>query len=346
MNLLRVGLVAHDIAPCQAFGLLEAGLKVRGIQTRSVLLEAGRKTPPNDWSEFFGDCGIIIIGMSSGSEWAKAEISVAKWAVQQKKPFGFYADSFGVAKRGWFSSFHDQANFVFVLNQSDADEVSTIFPKATIVPIGNPTHEGYFDWRLSREESRGKIGCKENDFVILVPGVKFLSLNCELLGAIYAGIHTTNPRKTKVLFSLHPGDRNSREEYDWMVALFSTELVPFSVWIREQVPSAELLCGADLVIESTSSIGIEAACKRIPVISFLSSETLDLLEKESGRRVWMPCELGTSLLARSWLDISRYLREKPFDQLRARQAELYLRPQVKSQSVGMMIDTLIKLTSK
>jgi len=204
-----IGLVAHDMAPCLAFGLLAVALVKKGFGVIPVLLKAGQKSAPDNWDELLA-CDSVVIGMSSSPELAQAETSVANWAKEKKVPFFFYADTFGVYGREWFAPFRGLASGIFVLDYPEEIQAAReLFPNALIIPAGNPTHLAYFSHPITRKEIRRRIGFGTDDFVILVSLCKSQALNFELLKAVRLGVcMTRNRRRTKVVFSLHPGDKN------------------------------------------------------------------------------------------------------------------------------------------
>jgi hypothetical protein len=57
----------------------------------------------------------------------------------------------------------------------------------------------------------------------------------------------------------------------------------------------EILVGADLVVNSFSTISILAAHLRIPTVDCLGKVALDQLHAQTGSREWYPVRVGTSL---------------------------------------------------
>lgn len=302
----------------------------------------GKEVPVFD-SAIIQGMDAVVLGMSSSPKWAEVEIAVAKTAQDAGKPYGFYSDIFKCHRRGWFSPFRESASFVFAFNPADVEDAQQCFPNAKVVATGNPTHASYFDFQVSPTAVEEALGLQKTSQVILVCGVKSFPMNVELILAIINACRKMSV-KPEVVFGLHPGDPNDRAGYEAVVR--SIGELPIRFVTKAEMPSSHILCRADMLIESTGSLGIEAACKRKPVVSFLTPRAYDLLYVESGEKIWTPAVQGTSTLVENELELACAIQDGAIHhQIVCRQKGVYPKSDVKGQALIMMADVLDTLVS-
>jgi hypothetical protein len=60
---------------------------------------------------------------------------------------------------------------------------------------------------------------------------------------------------------------------------------------KEFLSASEMVSGADVVVESASTIGVEAACQRIPVVEYFTYAGLGNWKRQTGSVDYEPCRL-------------------------------------------------------
>ena len=61
---------------------------------------------------------------------------------------------------------------------------------------------------------------------------------------------------------------------------------------KEFLSASDMVSGADVVVESASTIGIEAACQRVPVVEYFTYAGLGNLKRQTGSVDYEPCQLN------------------------------------------------------
>lgn len=346
-------LVARDIAPSSAFERLGKELIKNGSEVTAFL---GKGKPLNitqmELIKVVANTDIALIGMSSSKELSFEEVLAATTAAASKRPYGFYADTYGCYHREWFSKVRDEASFLFVINSGEAQKAREIFPHAEVVVSGNSVWEDFCFPKFTREEVRNKLGVVDDEFMVLSPGSKSPVINCILWGAVVEAVHLglLNSKKWKIFFSTHPGDQTDSVVYNDLMKFsrMSVRLVP-----KEEMSVSDMISGCDIFIESVSTTGIEVAHQHKPVIDFFSEIALARNESIFGTREWEPCLLGVArdiynnplLLSR---EIHRLLLSNHEDdfayryKMRVNQEREYPQPPEKGTAVKIMADTLKK----
>lgn len=328
---IDVCLIGHDIQPSMAFTALVPELASRGKRVLLAVMNgkeyAGLEPSVIRASDY------VLIGMSSSEAWSKVEIEAAKFAMDNEIQYGFYSDIFYGYRRKWFTPFRSKASHVFVLNQTEVNNAKNLFPNALVIPSGNPTHAGYFTFQVSRSEVEEKLNIGPQDYVVLVSGTKFLDITTAMIQAV---VHSCrNIPNTRIILGLHPSDSSSVDVYNDLG-------LPIAVVTKKVMSGSHILCRADLFVESSGSLGIEAACKRVPVVNFITPRAYDLIEQEIGERQWPTCVHGTSLLAEDSSSLTRIFEGRDFEELIAKQKQIYPDPVPGSnpRSLKVMADTI------
>lgn len=370
---MKAVLVARDIAPSGAFERLIPELEKNGFYVDSFLgkgkplsekrheIETAIAVPGvNGVAHPVAD--VVVVGMSSSKELAEPEIAACETAIQANIPYGFYGDTYGCHERAregaWFGPFRERASFFFAINEEEANKAMKTFPSAdSVIATGNPLWEDFAFPKFSREEVRANLGLEPDEKFILSPGGKSPVVNILVWGNLIeaARILAAGGRKIKLIFAPHPGDRaiyalsvdqNPLGIYDDLVK-FSPVPVQFT---DKSVKTSELVPGADLVVEWGSTIGIEAAHLRIPVVSFATEIGKKRLMSTSGSEKLEPVELGVSLGVSSREVLVNMLGQllsggPSAESLRKRQEQVYPAPPERGAAVQKMAETLFTLAT-
>ena len=343
---IDVCLIGHDVQPSMAFTDLGRELCTRGLRVLTGVMSG--KDRQQVGANLVQASRCVVIGMSSSPQWAQVEVAAAQAAMEADVPFGFYSDIFRCHRRAWFEPFRAKASFVFAFNQAEVSDAQSYFPKAKIVATGNPTHVSYFTRSMSAEDVEKIIAADSDAFVVFVSCSKHLKITLELLDAAVAACGGLD--RVRIVAGLHPGDQNPVEAYMAHAAEMGAQVTFVT---KKELTGPQALCRANLLIESTGSLGIEAACKRIPVVNFLTPTSLELLVQETGAPEWPPCMHGTSIRVdndpqrlRDYVVLLHSGQKLP--DLTRRQEEIYPQPAIpgSSQSIKIMADTVGQLLER
>jgi hypothetical protein len=339
----KIVLVAGDLAPSLAFEQLRIKLEQLGWATDNFLghgMDMSSRYIPSA----IINSDAVIIGMSSTSNRVKEEILAAEEAIKRGIPIGFYADTYGVHRRPWFEDIRDKAAWLFVINREEAANAKPLFPHAQIIATGNPLWENFFFPRLTRKESRKKLGIADNQTLILCPGIKLLMVNAALFINTIEAAHQLMLMKKKpvIVISIHPGDPNPPEIYN---DLSKYSQVPVKIITRDFLPTSDIIPGADILVDFCSTTAIEAIHQRIPVINFFTEIQLGRLKKIIGSREWALDKLGVAKaiysnpLELAWT-INRLLTSEGFAPMCLRQKIVFPAPPAKGTAINKMAEAI------
>ncbi len=345
---MYVVLVAHDFAPSQGLSKLKDALESNGHTVTSFLGFGKNITAPeNTLAEHVRNADILVAGMSSSAELAVEEIHAAKIARDANILFGFYSDIYGNFNRPWLRSLNAKTNFLFVINAQDAAEAKKSYGNQTcIVATGNPMWEDFTHPAHSRILTRKLLGITSQQPVILVPGTKEFAININLFSAVTEAIARLG-KKIEIYFSLHPGDQNDQKKYTNLTKdTILTHFLSHRAW-----SGSDLIPAADLVVASASTIGIEAAHQRIPVINFYTNLSRKRLQEATGSSTWKPDELGASVMiyedtAQLAREITWLLTSKGADQMRKKQERIYPFNKQRGEATRKMMHELLAIVQK
>lgn len=363
---MKAVLVARDIAPSNAFKMVYDELNWRYpnipkiTHKLSAFLGGGKQlaASEDEIATAIKNANVVLVGMSSSKELSAPEIFACGAAEGAGVPYGLYADTFGCAvNRNWFGCVRKEANFVFVLNEKEAEDARKVFPKAKVVASGNPTWGAFFYPKFTREESRAKLGVKDDDVFVLCPGGKSLAINMQHWGFVVEALKYMsddrgyNEKKWQVVFSRHPGDQSAPDAYN--------ELVKFSdikarVVEPAEMPSSDMIPGMDLMISCCSTVEIEAVCQRKPVISYIPHTGMVRMRTTMGDK-WEPVEQGVVDgafagdifgLARSINGLLKGDNDIIYRTLLGNQKMYYLEPKEKGVALRAIVSTLQEFAKK
>lgn len=325
----NVVLVARDIAPSLAFEqlalALKDSLKDSGIEVKAFLGKGKPLTTTvEEIRDAVRDAKFVLSGMSSSKDLAEPEIAACRGAITMGVPFGFYGDTYHCHERAadgaWFAPFREQANVFFAIDETEAENAKRVFTAANCIATGNPTWEDFAFPKYTREQARAMLGAEDNDLVVLSPGGKSPMINAQVWGAIKDGLASFGmPTNFLIILAPHPGDR-TLSAVDPAVVLklvkeqnmsaqdalthasarlnIYNDLINFSSvrvkMLPEGMKTSDAIPGADLVVEWGSTICIEAAHQRKPIMTITTDMGRERLFSLSRVRETEPTVLGVS----------------------------------------------------
>lgn len=311
--------VAQDIAPSSAFERVQTALNEKGVETHTFL-GMGKPYEPNEQTLIMAvKCaGVVMIGLSSSPQLAVFEIAAAATARAMKVPYGFYVDYAGAHRREWFGDLQEGAAFFLASTERMRKEVEADYPGVPVFTTGNPSREDAFFPKYTREEVRARLGVAENETMVLAPGNKQPIVNTAVWSLLLDGlesVHGDHPKRSfRVFLAYHPGDKTPHAEdpresdpkrrplhiYSDLIR-FAPEGVRVEVLPRDVFRTDEALPGADLVVEWNTTLAINAAAQRIPVITVSTVVGRRTRFVQSGTERTEPEELGIS--EQAWSDV-------------------------------------------
>ncbi len=293
--MLKVLAVAHDLAPSRALRkLIDHIAQAPGhAQTDFVLLNGGTIPPPSDETlkAKVRNADIVVIGMSTPN--ATVEVRASQLCTIHKKVFGYFADTHGAENRVAFAWFREQANFVFVVGESEIGPVREIFPKAMVLATGNPLWAEFFVPR-DRLTIRRAFRLRSATFAVLAPGTKNMS---HTMGVWIPLVHAAHRMRVDIRFepvklflSPHPRDSTPRDAYATLCDLAAGLHVDVSL-----VDDADaFLPAADVVINGTT-LRSHAVARRIPVIDYYEPLSQVWLKRDTGSSETYYSKIGASI---------------------------------------------------
>lgn len=307
--------VAQDIAPSGAFERVGGALREQDAEVCTFFGKGKPYTPdPEELRGAVRGAAVVVLGMSSSAKLAIFEIAAAEAARAAKAPYGFYLDTANCHERAWFGDLRDGASFFLVINDREKGKVAAAYPRAKVFATGNPFREGAFFPRFTREEVRSRLGVADGKVMVLAPGGKSPCVNIAVWSALLDGLEEVRniemgevlPRSFRVFLSYHPGDRTPYAEdpdakakgKDSLLNIYGdlAQFAPKGVRV-EVLPAApdfktsDALPGADLVAEFGSTIAIEAAAQRKPILTISTVVGRERLFAASGTETTEPVEL-------------------------------------------------------
>lgn len=271
------------MAPSQAFSKLANSLIGSSHQVDTYLSEG--KAPFNSTTIELSGVDAVVVGMSSNPAAAQPEIDLATRAKIAGIPVYLYADTFSVHNRPGFGEILPGST-LFHISEAEAVDARSTFPETNVVATGNPMTEGFFFPKYTRDEVRQKLGGHPSFFKwVLCPAGKSMLINLLHFGRVAEEFE--GEEDVGVLLSLHPGDKTDPSVYH---ELCSLSPVPMTIIERTVLSASDMLPAIDMVFDSASTVGVEAACLRIPVVTYLSPMARTRLFKATSKTTWGLCD--------------------------------------------------------
>ncbi|OHA24452.1 MAG: hypothetical protein A3D50_01485 [Candidatus Taylorbacteria bacterium RIFCSPHIGHO2_02_FULL_44_12] len=172
---MKFVLVAGDYAQSEVMEMLGNKLQEKG-HAIALFLRRGKKEPLpiEDIRKEIQSSDWLVSGMSNVSD---DEVAAVRSAHEYGKLVALYADTFANYRFPAFEPIRGFVKKLFTINQSEADDAASVFPKNTeIVLTGNPRWEEFAFPVFSREEVREQLSVPEDWTIVLCPGDKYLVL--------------------------------------------------------------------------------------------------------------------------------------------------------------------------
>ena len=363
---MRITMVARDAAPSRAFQRLARLLETRG---HHVTLMVGDGKPLKEKSQQIARAvacaDAALLGMSSSPELAKPEIAAGKAAQRAGVPFGFYgADglrTWARAREGaWFAPLAQGAALYLGITQEDAEAARAVFPRARLVGTGNPLREEMAFSTFAREEVRARLGIAPEEKLVLAPGSKFGAGNMALWAMTVDALAllAAEGYRLRLVLAPHPGDRTpyavdpvTGKPLGLYEELASYSPVPTQILSRGELTASDVVMGADLTVQCKSSVGMESAYKKVPLITVGLGVLLAKHERESGSRELEEVSSGIAEFvtadAYALADaLKRLLTPEGYAPQRARQEAYCPRPKRPGQALRKMASAVEALGLK
>lgn len=369
---MKVCMVARDAAPSRAFVRFKTELERRGHEVCGFL---GDGKPLSVSLDEIGnkveDMDIAVIGMSSSEELAEPELAALAAAHTCDVSFGFYLDTANCHNREWFGEYRNQARFFFAVNEREQKKVAAAYPEALVVATGNPLREDAFFPKFTHNQVREKLGVTKEETLVLAPGGKSPVVNILVWGALLEALARVPNRMIRVALTCHPGDRTpfaidpavvqdvygegiekaQLNLYGDLVKFAPKSAIPMKVGfvLKSVISTDDMVPGADLIVEFASTIGINAAAQRKPVVSIDTAIGMQRLFSASKTPNTESVELGLAASCRAGNSegmvncIANLLVPNGFAPYRAKQEEECPTPAKQGEAVKLMADELERL---
>jgi hypothetical protein len=216
-----------------------------------------------------------------------------------------------------------------------------MFSRATINAVGHPSREANNVPRLSRSEARSNLGVASNELVLLCAGTKMQGVNLELLSMVADALRqlATSNIAYKVVFCPHPSDKAAGTDWQAERELFPNLIIPPPGSVR----SIDLLPGADLILNSLSSLFLEAAFAKKAIATVIGPTIAGVRVKEFGATEPPQAAEGSMAVAHNVDELVGLLRLLQQSNGFAKQAEVQARlyqPQPPGTSVRAMTEAI------
>lgn len=340
-------LVAGDFAESTILQSLSRELVSRGYLIRSHLGFGQDKIEPITKEKVAGS-DLVIISISGNS---RDEVQAGLWAAEQGIPLVVYAGGHGSHEMLAFEPIRNQTALLLHAHACEADTAGKLFPQARVAVVGNPMWENFTTPPFGREEVRQRLGVSSNQKLIFVPGDTTPVDNFPLFGAVIEAVHREDwsSFSTHLVIGLHPGDKKCSLGIYREVAEASE--VPIKFTTRETFPGSHLIPGIDLMVTAMSSLGIEAAFQRKPVINYLPPTMMRRIRATRPNFEWEPLVVGAAEVVRGDGEHSiaylaqhmrRLLDPNGFKEMRNCQEQHYPEVPPKGTAVSLMVNTISK----
>lgn len=374
---MKVVLVGRMPACAEAGKRVADHFKGLGASVITFLGEGGKITNSIDEiKKNIPGADVLWLGMSHPAEYAVEEVAVGECAIANGVPFALYGDLPNLFnpefKRPWFSDLVQKASALFTINEADAEVARERYLKPTCVETGNPLWEDFGKMRRIRDDAALRYRILADETMVLVPFVKSQPINCVLVGAVLEALrHLSN--KFVVVLSLHPGDPSHPDTYydlvqyapdnvDVRIAISAKVAAKLGISTNDDIfvkvekkknnyllleDTVPLLDRTDLVIDSTSSIGRDAAYRPdgMPIITFFPILNIKRGNFTPDDAEWDLTQEGTAVTVYGSIEklqqaVEQLLTREGFSTLKQKQKLMYPKPPEKGAAVRKMAETL------
>lgn len=356
-------LVGHDTAPSECMDKLEEAIHYE-IPSLTVHKIVGHgkpiETSEKELAEAVKSSDLVILGLSSSPEFARAEVFAGTIARAHGVPYGFYSDMplcvFRAREGAWFESLAREASLIIGLLPPQVADLHRLLPHAKAVRTGNPIRDAMAFPARSREMVRDALGVAEHEKLILAPGGKFAAGNCAIWSLLVDAVALSKWKEaTTLVISPHPGDTALRaidsvthRNLDIYKEVVDESPIRVVYATKDILPTLEMVVGADVVVEVTGSASVCAAYLRVPVLHIAPELWVSRITKEMGDFRVETEETGAGVrvrensprIIRDYLETVLELGSTLREDLRKAQEVAYPRPQSLHESMSKIVNVL------
>ena len=344
---MRLTAVGYDYLQSEIIKKLTLELEIRG-HTVAVFVGNGKLFPAQAGEVEYAVAGsdVVLITISNRTE---EEVAAGEAAAKHGKPLCLFAAAFKGYQMPAFTGLRPDIRMLFRTTGDRMEDAHKLFPNAEILTVGDPFWEAWASPRFSRDEVRKQFSMREGEILLACAGDKYPGDNLLMIGCLLEAAEKLSGQglKLKVVVGFHPGDPLDRRFYE---SLFARTDIPVAMTGSETMPLGDAVVGADVLVNTVSTIGIQAAYQSVPSINFMSIFTRPMLKRnQGGDDTWDPCDnLGIAKAIRGSpveelaAVISEYARTG-FSSFLAKRNEVFPEPFEQGKCIRLMADALEKL---
>ena len=344
---MRFVAVGHDYLQSEIIKKLALELKSRGHEAVIFVGDGKQLTSePPEMEEAVSNSEVVLVTISNRTD---EEVSAGLMAVKHNKPLIVSADAFRSYSMPAFAPLRFHTRILFRTTGDRAEDARNLFPNAEIHVVGNPFWEAWANPEFSRNEVREKFEVEDDECFIACAGDKPPGDNIMLFGCLLEAVEVLQKRgiKTKLLIGFHPGASLPPSFYH---GVFRRSDIPVMFTGPETMSLSDAVVGADMVINTVSTIGIQAAYQHVPSINFMSIFTRTMLARDTGEDTWDLCDnLGISRAVRGssveeLMEVISEFAKTGFSSLSAKRDIVFPVSFVPGKCIHLMANTIERLT--
>ena len=281
-------LVTCDTAPTKALQQLADELKNQGHEVRAFLLNAGKNEAPSDpeLADAVEQADVVVCGISSEKN-AELELMAADYANISSKKLGMYADSFDRWQAEHLDTVLPIADFLFVINEEEAQRAREMYPNLRVEAVGNPEWYKYF-LPAGRSAARALVGAHEHECVVFVPFTKNKDVNMGKVAVVLQAVGHALPvgesyqysGPVRMVINIHPGDKTPPSFYNDRLSALAVPRALEAVFSDKNAD--DLIPGADIVIGPSTAVAVHAMARMLPLADITTPAIRKWLGEESG----------------------------------------------------------------
>lgn len=344
---MRVVCVAADYLQSALVKQLAAELEKRGHEVKAFLGNGEAiQVAPGEMEEAIKASDLVFVTISNRNE---DEVVAGLLAVQYGKPLCLDARDFSAFRMPAFSQLRSSVRILFRTTGDRTEEAQALFPNAEVLTVSSPFWEAWEHPKFSRSKVRQQFRVKRDECFVLCAGDKFPPDNILMIGCLLEATEKIQKMgaKVRLLFGLHPGDPLDRRFYEEM---FKRTDIPVMMTGPNTMSLGDAVVGANVLINTVQTMGIQAAYQSIPSVNFIGIFTRTMLVRDQGEDVWDPCDnlgiakavRGSSVEDLAEAILSIYL-EEGFSRMAAKRDEVFPAPLEAGRCIRLMADAMEKL---